>query len=172
MIAMYNQRQAKNQRHSFVVGVEYRYEDLFVEVELGTFCTTPLHAQRIANSINSIILLKNHMVIIFKNAKSITISDNFLKHEYQFRICKKSTMGLLKLSVFTHQEREDFTQNQSYIVNEENKKEVNWNLQTAFQYLQDRYDAQDRTHFSFCQSSFYAIPVSAQKQKEIQHETS
>ena len=161
---MYNQRQVENQRHSFVVGVEYRYEDLFVKVELGEFCATPLHAQRIASSVNSIILLKNHMVIIFKNAKSITISDNFLKHEYQFRICIKPTMRPLKLSAFTR--------DQSYIVNKENMKEVNWNLQTAFQYLQDRYDAQDRTHFSFCQSSFYAIPVSAQKQKEIQHETS
>jgi len=164
MTAMYNQRQVENQRHSFVVGVEYRYEDLFVKIELGEFCTTPLHAQRIANSVNSIILLKNHMVIIFKNAKSITISDNFLKHEYQFRMCRKPTMRPLKLSAFTR--------DQSYIVNKENMKEVNWNLQTAFQYLQDRYDAQDRTHFSFCQSSFYAIPVSAQKQKEIQHETS
>jgi len=161
---MYNQRQVENQRHSFVVGVEYRYEDLFVKVELGEFCTTPLHAQRIANSVNSIILLKNHMVIIFKNAQSITISDNFLKHEYQFRICRKPTMRPLKLSVFTR--------DKSYIVNKENMKEVNWNLQTAFQYLQDRYDAQDRTHFSFCQSSFYAIPLSVQKQKEIQHETS
>ncbi|UYT88944.1 hypothetical protein [Priestia megaterium] len=161
---MYNQRQVENQRHSFVVGVEYRYEDLFVKVELGEFCTTPLHAQRIANSVNSIILLKNHMVIIFKNAKSITISDNFLKHKYQFRICRKPTMRPLKLSVFTR--------DQSYIVNKENMKEVNWNLQTAFQYLQDRYDAQDRTHFSFSQSSFYAIPLSVQKQKEIQHETS
>ena len=161
---MYNQRQVENQRHSFVVGVEYRYEDLFVKVELGEFCTTPIHAQRIANSVNSIILLKNHMVIIFKNAKSITISDNFLKHEYQFRICIKPTMWPLKLSTFTR--------DQSYIVNKENMKEVNWNLQTAFQYLQDRYDAQDRTHFSFCQSSFYAIPLSVQKQKEIQHETS
>ncbi|MBX9971029.1 hypothetical protein ACFW1J_26260 [Priestia aryabhattai] len=161
---MYNQRQVENQRHSFVVGVEYRYEDLFVKVELGEFCTTPRHAQRIANSVNSIILLKNHMVIIFKNAKSITISDNFLKHEYQFKICIKPTVRPLKLSAFTR--------DQSYIVNKENMKEVNWNLQTAFQYLQDRYDAQDRTHFSFCQSSFYAIPLSVQKYKEIQHETS
>lgn len=161
---MYNQRQVENQRHSFVVGVEYRYEDLFVKIELGEFCTTPLHAQRIANSVNSIILLKNHMVIIFKNAKSITISDNFLKHEYQFRICLKPTMRPLKLSAFTR--------DKSYMVNKENMKEVNWNLQTAFQYLQDRYDAQDRTHFSFCQSSFYAIPLSVQKQKGIQHETS
>lgn len=164
MTAMYNQRQVENQRHSFVVGVEYRYEDLFVKIELGEFCTTPLHAQRIANSVNSIILLKNHMVIIFKNAKSITISDNFLKHEYQFKICIKPTMRPLKLSAFTR--------DQSYIVNKENMKEVNWNLQTAFQYLQDRYDVQDRTHFSFCQSSFYAIPLSVQKYKEIQHETS
>ena len=163
MTAMYNQRHVGNQRHSFVVGVEYRYEDLFVKVELGEFCATPLHAQRIANSVNSIILLKNHMVIIFKNAKSITVSDNFLKHEYEFRICIKPTMKPLKLS--------PFTRDQSYIVNKENMKEVNWNLQTAFQYLQDRHDAQDRTHFSFCQSSFYAIPLSVQTQREIQHET-
>jgi len=172
MIAMYNQRQAKNQRHSFVVGVEYRHEDLFVEVELGTFRTTPLHAQRIANSVNSIILLKNHMVIIFKNAKSITISDDFLKQEYQFRICIKPAMRPLDSSALTHQEREDFTQNQSYIVPEENMKEMNWDFQIAFQYLQDRYDAHDRTHFSFSQSSFYIIPVSEQKQEEIQHATS
>ena len=68
MKRMFNQSTTKNQRHSFVVGVEYGHEDLFLELELGTFHTTPLHAQRIVNSVNSIILLKDHMVVIFKNA--------------------------------------------------------------------------------------------------------
>jgi hypothetical protein len=171
MKRMFNQSTTKNQRHSFAVGVEYGHEDLFLELELGTFHTTPLHAQRIANSVNSIILLKDHMVVIFKNAESITINDDFLKHAYKFRVCTKPKLPPLELSVLTHREREEFIQNQAYIVTEEDMKEVNWDIKTAFQYLQQQYDARDQSYFSFSLSSSYVISLSTHMQQEVQHAT-
>ncbi|MCG0050811.1 hypothetical protein [Priestia aryabhattai] len=171
MKRMYNQSIAKNQRHSFVVGVEYAHEDLFLELELGTFCTTPLHAQRIANSINSVILLEDHMVVIFKNAESITINDDFLKYAYKFRVCTKPKLPPLELSVLTHQEREEFIRNQAYIVTEEDMNEVNWDIKRAFQYLQQRYDARDQSYFLFSSSSSYVIPLSTHVQQEVHHAT-
>ncbi|MGE7306715.1 hypothetical protein ACQKJG_23045 [Priestia megaterium] len=168
---MFNQCTTKNQRHSFMVGVEYGHEDLFLELELGTFHTTPLHAQRIANSVNSIILLKDHMVVIFKNADSITINDDFLKHAYKFRVCIKPKLPPLELSVLTHQEREEFIRNQAYIVTEEDMKEVSWDIKTAFHYLQQEYEARDQSHFLFTPGSSYVIPLSTHVQQEVQHAT-
>jgi hypothetical protein len=171
MTGMYTSSKAKNQRHSFVVGVEYAHEDLFLELELGTFRTTPLHAQRIANSVNSIILLKDHVVVIFKNAESITINDDFLKQAYKFRVCIKPKLPPLELSVLTHQEREEFIRNQAYIVTEEDMKEVSWDIKTAFHYLQQEYEARDQSHFLFTPSSSYVIPLSTHVQQEVQHAT-
>ncbi|MGW9102776.1 hypothetical protein ACWGPZ_26550 [Priestia megaterium] len=168
---MYTSSKAKNQRHSFVVGVEYAHEDLFLELELGTFRTTPLHAQRIANSVNSIVLLKDHMVVIFKNAESITINDDFLKQAYKFRVCIKSKLLSLELSALSHREREEFIRNQAYIVTEEDMKEVNWDIKTAFQYLQQQYDALDQAYFPFSSSSSYVIPLSTHEQQEVHHAT-
>lgn len=44
MNRMYTQTKVKKQKQAFVVGVEYYEEDLFLEIELGSFHTTQLHA--------------------------------------------------------------------------------------------------------------------------------
>ncbi|WP_243550570.1 hypothetical protein [Priestia megaterium] len=168
---MTNQRTAKNKQSSFMVSVEYGYEDLFLELELGRFCTTPLHAQRIANSVNSVILLENHMVVIFKNAESITINDDFLKHEYKFKICIKPKLLPFELSSFINQERDLFITNQMYIAIEEDLKEVNWDIKTAFRYLQQQCDEWDQSYFLFSFSSSYVVPLLVPVQREIQHAT-
>ncbi|WP_407545336.1 hypothetical protein [Priestia sp. HNGD-A6] len=168
---MPNQRTVKNQQSSFKVSVEYAHEDLLLELELGIFRTTPLHAQRIANSVNNIILLENHMVVIFKNADSLTINDDFLRHEYKFKICIKPKLLPFELSTLTHQERGLLLQNQMYSVTEEDKKGVNWDIQTAFRYLQQQYDSGDQSYFLFSSNSSYVVPLSTHMQREIQHAT-
>ncbi|OZT10768.1 hypothetical protein CHN50_20225 [Priestia aryabhattai] len=102
---MYTRTKVKNQKQAFVVGVEYYEEDLFLEIELGSFHTTQLHAQRIANSVHNVILLENRIVIIFKNADSITLTDDFLKYAFKFRLCTKPPMPLLDISKLTQQEK-------------------------------------------------------------------
>jgi len=168
---MHNQRTAKNQQSSFKVSVEYGHENLLLELELGIFRTTPLHAQRIANSVNNVILLENHIVVIFKNADSITINDDFLKHEYKFKICIKPKILPFELSDLTHQEQGLLEQNQMYIATEEDKKRVNWNIQKAFRYLQQKYDAGDQSYFLFSFNSSYVVPLSTHMQREVQHAT-
>ena len=168
---MPNQRTVKNQQSSFKVSVEYAHEDLLLELELGIFRTTTLHAQRIANSVNNIILLENHMVVIFKNADSITINDDFLKHEYKFKICIKPKLLPFELSTLTHQERDLLVQHQMYTVTEEDKKGVNWDIQKAFRYLQQQYNSGDQSYFLFSFNSSYVVPLSTHMQREIQHAT-
>jgi len=171
MKRMPNRSTAKNQQSSFMVSVEYGHEDLFLELELGIFRATPLHAQRIADSVNSVILLENHMVVIFKNAESITINDDFLKHAYKFKVCIKPKLPPFELSALTHQKRDLFIQNQAYIATEEDMKEVKWDIKTAFKYLQQQYDAWDQSYFLFSFSSSYVIPLSTHVQRKVKHAT-
>ncbi|MEG8980420.1 hypothetical protein U8Y98_27300 [Priestia megaterium] len=162
---MISQRTVKNQQSSFVVSVEYGYEDILLELELGVFRTTILHAQRIANSVNSVILLENHIVVIFRNAETVTINDDFLKQNYKFKVCIKPKLLPFESSTFTHQERNLFIRNQSYIVTEEDMKKVKWDIKTAFQYLQKQYDAWDKSYFLFSFSSSYVTPLSTHVQQ-------
>jgi hypothetical protein len=159
MNRMYTQIKVKNQKQAFVVGVEYYEEDLFLEIELGSFYTTQLHAQRIANSVHNVILLENQIVIIFKNADSITLTDDFLKYAFKFRLCMKPTMPPLDISKLTQQEKDDLVFNEAYMVTEEDMKEVQWNINTAFRYLQYKYEARDQTFFSLEPSAYYVIPT-------------
>ncbi|WP_341285038.1 hypothetical protein [Priestia megaterium] len=156
---MYTQAKVKNQKQAFVVGVEYYEEDLFLEIELGSFYTTQLHAQRIANSVHNVILLENQIVIIFKNADSITLTDDFLKYAFKFRLCTKPTIPPLDISKLTQQEKDDLVFNEAYMVTEEDMKEVQWNINTAFRYLQYKYEARDQTFFSLEPSAYYVIPT-------------
>lgn len=141
-----------------MVSVEYRYDDLFLELELGVFHTTHLHAQRIADSVNSVILLENHMVVIFKNAESITINDDFLKHTYKFKVCTKPKLLSFELSALNYQEQDLFIKNQSYIATEKDMRKIKWDIKTAFQYLQKQYDAWDQSYFLFSFSSSHIVP--------------
>ncbi len=159
MNKMYTQAKVKNQKQAFVVGVEYYEEDLFLEIELGSFYTTQLHAQRIANSVHNVILLENQIVIIFKNADSITLTDDFLKYAFKFRLCTKPTIPPLDISKLTQQEKDDLVFNEAYMVTEEDMKEVQWNINTAFRYLQYKYEARDQTFFSLEPSAYYVIPT-------------
>jgi len=166
MNKMYTQAKVKNQKQAFVVGVEYYEEDLFLEIELGSFHTTQLHAQRIANSVHNVILLENQIVIIFKNADSISITDDFLKYAFKFRLCTKPTMPPLDISKLTQQEKDDLVFSEAYMVTEEDMKEVQWDINTAFRYLQYRYEARDRTFFSLSSSAYYVIPTSEEIDQE------
>ncbi|MGZ0135641.1 hypothetical protein [Priestia megaterium] len=163
---MYTQPKVNNQKKAFVVGVEYYEEDLFLEIELGTFYTTQLHAQRIANSVHNVILLENQIVIIFKNADSITLTDDFLTYAFKFRLCTKPTMPPLDISKLTQQEKDDLVCNEAYMVTEEDMKEVQWNISTAFRYLQYKYEARDQTFFSLSSSAYYVIPTSEEIDQE------
>ncbi|MBY0201349.1 hypothetical protein H7U05_29455 [Priestia megaterium] len=163
---MYTQMKVKNQKQAFVVGVEYYEEDLFLEIELGTFHTTQLHAQRIANSVHNVILLEDRIVIIFKNADSISITDDFLKYAFKFRLCTKPTMPPLNISKLTQQERDDLIRNEAYMVTEEDMKEVQWDINTAFRYLQHKYEARDQTFFSLASSAYYVIPTNERINQE------
>ncbi|MFS0906289.1 hypothetical protein AB3N02_25015 [Priestia aryabhattai] len=163
---MYTQAKMKNQKQAFVVGVEYYEEDLFLEIELGTFHTTQLHAQRIANSVHNVILLEDRIVLIFKNADSISITDDFLKYAFKFRLCTKPTMPPLDVSKLTQQEKDDLVFNEAYMVTEEDMKEVQWDINTAFRYLQHQYEARDQTFFSLSSSAYYVIPTSEQMDQE------
>ncbi|MFE7083139.1 hypothetical protein [Priestia megaterium] len=163
---MYTQTKVKNQKQAFVVGVEYYEEDLFLEIELGTFFTTQLHAQRIANSVHNVILLDNQIVLLFKNADSITITDDFLKYAFKFRLCIKPSMSSLDVSKLTQQERDDLIQNEAYMMTEEDMKEVQWDINTAFRYLQHQYEARDQTFFSFSSSANYVIPTNERIDQE------
>lgn len=167
MDRMYTRTKVKNQKQAFVVGVEYYEEDLFLEIELGIFHTTQLHAQRIANSVHNVILLENQIVIIFKNADSISITDDFLKYAFKFRLCTKPTMPPINISKLTQQERDDLIRNEAYMVTEEDMKEVQWDINTAFRYLQHQYEARDQTFFSLSSSSYYVIPTSDQIDQEV-----
>jgi len=166
MDRMYTRTKVKNQKQAFVVGVEYYEEDLFLEIELGTFYTTQLHAQRIANSIHNVILLENQIVIIFKNADSITLTDDFLTYAFKFRLCTKPTMPPLDISKLIQQEKDDVVCNEAYMVTEEDMKEVQWDINTAFRYLQHQYEARDQTFFSLSSSAYYVIPTSEQIDQE------
>ncbi len=166
MDRMYTQTKVNNQKQAFVVGVEYYEEDLFLEIELGTFYTTQLHAQRIANSVHNVILLENQIVIIFKNADSITLTDDFLTYAFKFRLCTKPTMPPLDISKLTQQEKEDLIFNKAYMVTEEDMKEVQWDINTAFRYLQHKYEARDQTFFSLSSSAYYVIPTSKEMDQE------
>lgn len=166
MNKMYTQPKVNNQKQAFVVGVEYYEEDLFLEIELGTFYTTQLHAQRIANSVHNVILLENQIVIIFKNADSITLTDDFLKYAFKFRICTKPTMPPLDISKLTQQEKDDLVCNEAYVITEEDMKEVQWDINTAFRYLQHKYEARDQTFFSLSSSAYYVIPTSEEIDQE------
>lgn len=166
MNRMYTQTKMKNEKQAFVVGVEYYEEDLFLEIELGSFYTTQLHAQRIANSVHNVILLENQIVIIFKNADSISLTDDFLKYAFKFRLCTKPTMSPLDISKLTQQEKDDLVCNEAYMVTEEDMKEVQWNINTAFRYLQYKYEARDRTFFSLSSSAYYVIPTSEEIDQE------
>ncbi|KRF46391.1 hypothetical protein ASG98_17630 [Bacillus sp. Soil531] len=163
---MYTQMKVENQKQAFVVGVEYYEEDLFLEIELGTFHTTQLHAQRIANSVHNVILLENQIVIIFKNADSISITDDFLKYAFKFRLCTKPTMPPINISKLTQQERDDLIRNEAYMVTEEDMKEVQWDINTAFRYLQHKYEARDQTFFSLASSAYYVIPTNERINQE------
>ena len=163
---MYTRTKVKNQKQTFVVGVEYYEEDLFLEIELGTFYTTQLHAQRIANSVHNVILLENQIVIIFKNADSIILTDDFLKCAFKFRLCTKPTMPPLDISKLTQQEKDDLVCNEAYMVTEEDMKEVQWDINTAFRYLQHQYEARDQTFFSLSSSAYYVIPTSEEIDQE------
>lgn len=160
MDRMYTRTKVKNQKQAFVVGVEYYEEDLFLEIELGSFHTTQLHAQRIANSVHNVILLENRIVIIFKNADSITLTDDFLKYAFKFRLCTKPPMPLLDISKLTQQEKKDLVCNEAYVITEEDMKEVQWDINMAFRYLQHKYEARDQTFFSLSSSAYYVIPTS------------
>lgn len=155
---MYTQTKVKNQEQSFVVGVEYYEKDLFLEIELGTFYTTQLYAQRIANSIHTVILLEDRIVLIFKNADSISITDDFLRYAFKFRLCTKSSMPPFNVSTLTHYE--------VYMGIEEDMKETRWDINTAFRYLQRQYEARNQTFFSLSPSSYYVIPTSQQTEQE------
>ncbi|MED4213428.1 hypothetical protein P4662_29870 [Priestia megaterium] len=163
---MYTQTKVKNQKQAFVVGVEYYEEDLFLEIELGTFHTTQLHAQRIANSVHNVILLEDRIVLIFKNADSISITDDFLKYAFKFRVCTKPTIPPLNVSKLTQQEKDDLVFNEAYMVTEEDMKEVQWDINTAFRYLQHKYEARDQTFFSLSSSAYYVIPINEQINQE------
>ncbi|MES9793507.1 hypothetical protein ABWL24_24050 [Priestia megaterium] len=163
---MYTQTKVNNQKQAFVVGVEYYEEDLFLEIELGTFHTTQLHAQRIANSVHNVILLENQIVLIFKNADSISITDDFLKYAFKFRLCTKPTMSPLDISKLTQQEKDDLVLNEAYMVTEEDMKEVQWDINTAFRYLQHQYEARDQTFFFLSSSAYYVIPTNEQMDQE------
>ncbi|WP_370695822.1 hypothetical protein AB0764_26390 (plasmid) [Priestia megaterium] len=163
---MYTQTKVNNQKQAFVVGGEYYEEDLFLEIELGTFYTTQLHAQRIANSVHNVILLENQIVIIFKNADSITLTDDFLKYAFKFRLCTKQTMPPLDISKLTQQEKDDLVFNEAYVITEEDMKEVQWDINTAFRYLQHKYEARDQTFFSLSSSAYYVIPTSEEMDQE------
>ncbi|PFP15261.1 hypothetical protein COJ92_22440 [Priestia megaterium] len=163
---MYLQTKVKNQKQAFVVGVEYYEEDLFLEIELGSFYTTQLHAQRIANSVHNVILLENQIVIIFKNADSITLTDDFLKYAFKFRLCTKPTIPPLDISKLTQQEKDDLVFNEAYMVTEEDMEEVQWDINTAFRYLQHQYEARDKTFFSLSSSAYYVIPTSEEIDQE------
>lgn len=160
MDRMYTQIKVKNQKQAFVVGIEYYEEDLFLEIELGSFYTTQLHAQRIANSVHNVILLENQIVLIFKNADSIILTDDFLKYAFKFRLCTKPTMPPLDISKLTQQEKDDLVCNEAYVITEEDMKEVQWDINTAFRYLQHKYEARDQTFFSLSSSAYYVIPTS------------
>lgn len=166
MNKMYTQTKVKNQKQAFVVGVEYYEEDLFLEIELGTFHTTQLHAQRIANSVHNVILLEDRIVLIFKNADSISITDDFLKYAFKFRVCTKPTIPPLNVSKLTQQEKDDLVFNEAYMVTEEDMKEVQWDINTAFRYLQHKYEARDQTFFSLSSSAYYVIPINEQINQE------
>ncbi|WP_427125129.1 hypothetical protein ACQCPP_31880 (plasmid) [Priestia megaterium] len=163
---MYTNSDVKNQKQSFVVGVENYEEDLFLEIELGTFYTTHLHAQRIANSVKHIILFEDQILVKFKNKDFISITDDFLKYAYKFRLCTKPSMPPIDVSKLTQQEKDDLIYNEAYIVTQDDMKEVNWDIKTAFHYLQHRYEARDKEYFFFGSCSYYVIPTSQQIDQE------
>jgi hypothetical protein len=45
-------------------------------------------------------------------------------------------------------------------------KEVQWDINTAFRYLQHQYEARDQTFFSLEASAYYVIPTSDQIDQE------
>lgn len=161
---MYTQTKVKNQKQAFVVGVEYYEEDLFLEIELGTFYTTQLYAQRIANSIHTVVLLEDRIVLIFKNADSISITDDFLRYAFKFRLCTQS--NTLPFDVSTLTQKDDLTHYEGYMEREEDMKEVQWDINTAFRYLQHQYEARNRTFFSLSLSSYYVLPTSQRIEQE------
>jgi hypothetical protein len=163
---MYTQTKVKNQKQTFVVGGEYYEEDLFLEIELGTFYTTHLHAQRIAKSIHTVVLLEDRIVLIFKNADSISITDDFLRYAFKFRLCTKSSMPSFDVSTLTQKEKEDLTHYEVYMGIEEDMKETRWDINTAFRYLQRQYEARNQTFFSLSPSSYYVIPTSQRIEQE------
>jgi hypothetical protein len=75
-------------------------------------------------------------------------------------------MPPIDVSKLTQQEKDDLIYNEAYIVTQDDMKEVNWDIKTAFHYLQHRYEARDKEYFFFGSCSYYVIPTSQQIDQE------